>query len=108
MLIENGELILKTKKFRILLMIILDPLSATLAGITGMIIPCHRQKVLVALIISSNGIKITPASRTSKQNLTVFAVSLFSQFFMDEVKTVIRDMKNNKSLGSDIPIQILK
>ena len=27
---------------------------------------------------------------------------------MEEVKTVIGDMKNNKSVGSEIPIQILK
>ena len=27
---------------------------------------------------------------------------------MEEVKTVIRDMKNNKSVGGEIPIQILK
>ena len=42
MLSENRELILKKKrKLRIVLMIILDPLSRTLAWITGMIIPCH-------------------------------------------------------------------
>ena len=27
---------------------------------------------------------------------------------MEEVKTVIQDMKNNKSVGGEIPIQILK
>ena len=27
---------------------------------------------------------------------------------MEEAKTVIRDMKNNKSVGGEIPIQILK
>ena len=27
---------------------------------------------------------------------------------MDEVKTAIRDMKNNKSVGGEVPIQILK
>ena len=27
---------------------------------------------------------------------------------MEEIKTVIRDMKNNKSVGSEIPIQISK
>ena len=27
---------------------------------------------------------------------------------MDEVKTVIQDMKNKKSVGGEIPIQILK
>ena len=43
MLSGNGESILKTRKFGILLMIILDPLSTTLAWITGMLIPCHRR-----------------------------------------------------------------
>ena len=32
----------------------------------------------------------------------------FLPVFMDEVKTIIRDIKNNKSLGGEIPIQILK
>ena len=32
----------------------------------------------------------------------------FQSVFLDEVKTVTRDMKNNKSVDSDIPIQILK
>ena len=27
---------------------------------------------------------------------------------MDDVKTVIKDLKNNKSVGGEIPIQILK
>ena len=60
---ENGELILKTRKLRILSMIILYRMSTTLVWITGMIIPCHRRWVLVGLIISSNGIKTTPAQR---------------------------------------------
>ena len=60
MLSENEELIQKTRKLQILLMIIVDLLSTTLAWITG-IIPCHRRWVLIGLIISSNGIKTTPA-----------------------------------------------
>ena len=38
----------------------------------------------------------------------VFAVSLFEPVFTDEVETVIRDMKNNEPVGSEIPIQIIK
>ena len=32
----------------------------------------------------------------------------FQPVFMDEVRTVIQDTKNNKSVGGEIPIQILK
>ena len=72
---ENGELILKKTKLQILLIIILDPLSITLARITEMMIPYHRLKVLTGLIISSNGIKTTPASRI------VFAVLFSASFY---------------------------
>ena len=48
MLSENGELILKNKEIAKKL----DPLSTTLVWITGMIIPCHRRKVMIGLIIS--------------------------------------------------------
>ena len=78
-------------------MIILGPSSTTLALITEIIIACHQRKVPIGLIISSNGIKTTPASRTS-----------FQQVFMDKVKTVIRDIKIDKSVGGEIPIQIFK
>ena len=61
MLAENGELVLKNKDMRILLMIVLDLLSTNLAWITGKIISNHRRWVLIGLIISSNGIKTSPA-----------------------------------------------
>ena len=60
MLSENGELILKNKEI-VNVMIISDQLLTTFAWITGMIIPCHRRKVLIGLLISSNAIKTTEA-----------------------------------------------
>ena len=42
-LVKMENYFLKSRKLRILLMIILDPLLTTLACITGMIIPCHRR-----------------------------------------------------------------
>ena len=85
-------------------MIILDPLSKTLAWITGMIILCHGQKVLIGLKISSSGIKTTRALETSKQLLIVFSYSLFIHF----VWMMSRLFEKNKSVGGEIPIQISK
>ena len=81
----------------ILLRIILQTSLITFAWITGIIILCHQRKVLIGLTILSNGIKTTPASRTSNQ----CSQFLFSASFY-------RWGQNNKSVGSEIPIQIMK
>ena len=101
MLSENGALILKTRKLRIFLMIILDPLSKTLAWITPTIILYHRRKVLKGLKISSNGIKTTRALETLKQILKhiLFAASLCG-WCQDSYSR----LENNKSVSGETPI----
>ena len=44
--------------------------------------------------VLSKGMKITPASKTSKENAKVFAVSLFSQF----LQTISRKLFENWSI----------
>ena len=81
MLSENGELILKNKEiantFNDHFGSIVDTLGWDHWDDHSLSPCCHRRKVLIGFIVSSNGIKTTPASRISKQNLTAFAVSLF-------------------------------
>ena len=93
-------------------MIFFNLFLTTLTYINGIIIPCHQEKVLIGLIISSNDIKIALASRSSMQNLTVFHIYYFQPVYMDDVKTLIRDMKNKRIVANpdygEIPIQMLK
>ena len=49
-----------------------------------------------------------PSIKNVKAKFNSFCSFSFQPVFMEEVKTVIRDMKNNKSVGGEIPIQILK
>ena len=80
MLSENGELILKSKEtantFNDHFGSIVDNLGLDHWDNNSL----SPTKGFDRLIISSNGIKTSLASRTSRQNLTVFAVSLFSRF----------------------------
>ena len=49
-----------------------------------------------------------PSIKNIKAKFNSFPSFSFQPVFMEEVKTVIRDMKNNKSVGGKKPIQILK
>ena len=52
--------------------------------------------------------KNNPNLKNIKAKFNSFCSFSFQPVFMEEVKAVIGDMKNNKSVGSEIPIQILK
>ena len=45
---------------------------------------CLHLKVLIGLTVLSNGIKITPISKASKENVVVFAV-----FFLNQMLQII-------------------
>ena len=75
---------------------------------TEMIIPFLLLWVLKELMIVSNGIRITSASRTLKQNITVFSVFALYPVSIDDVKKVNQDLRNDKLLGEKIPIKKLK
>ena len=49
-----------------------------------------------------------PSNKNIKAKFNSVQSLSFQPDFMDEIKTVIRDMKNNKFVGGKIPIQILK
>ena len=49
-----------------------------------------------------------PSIRNTKAKYNSVCSFSFQPVFMDKIKTVIRDMKNNKSVGGEIPIQVLK
>ena len=87
-------------------MIILGPFLIIL------ILPCHRRNVLIGLTITSNGIKTTPSIKNIKAKFNSVRSFFFQPVFMDEIKTVIRDKsvgrENNKSVGGEKPVQILK
>ena len=87
-------------------MIILDPLLKTLAWITGMIILCHRRKVPIGLKISSN--KNHLSIRNIKANFNSVCIFSFQPVCVDDVKAFVQNLKNNKSVGGEIPIQISK
>ena len=89
-------------------MSILDSLLKALVWMTEMIIPFLLLWVLKELMIVSNGIRITLASRTLKQNITVFSVFALYPVSIDDVKKVNQDLRNDKLLGEKIPIKKLK
>ena len=49
-----------------------------------------------------------PSIRNIKANFDGICIFYCQPFYVDDFKTVIQDLKNNKSLGSETPIQILK
>ena len=61
-------------------------------------------------IVSNLGLDDLDDHSCQKHQSKINSVRSFSfqPVFVDEVKTVIRDMKNNKSMGGEIHIQILK
>lgn len=89
-------------------MSILDSLLKALVWMTEMIIPFLLLWVLQELMIVSNGIRITSASRTLKQNITVFSVFALYPVSIDDVKKVNQDLRNDKLLGEKIPIKKVK
>ena len=56
----------------------------------------------------TNRYKNQPSIKNIKAKFNCFCSFSFQPVFMEEVKTVTRDMKNNKSVGGEIPIQMLK
>ena len=89
-------------------MIILDPLSKTLAWITGMIILLSPTKSSDMIENIIKRYKNHPSIRNIKTNFKSVCIFSFQPVCVDDVKTVIQDSKNNKSVGGEIPTQILK
>ena len=65
-------------------------------------------KVSDRIDIITKRYKKHPSIENIKAKFSSVGSFSFQLVFMNEVKTVIRDMKNNKSVDGDIPIQILK
>ena len=78
----------------------------TLAWFPGMNIPLTKGSDRIDNIIKRYKTHLSMKNIKAKFN-SVCSFS-FQPVFMDEVKIVIRDMKNNKSVGLKISIQILK
>ena len=49
-----------------------------------------------------------PSIKNIKAKFNSFCSFSFQTIFIEEIKTIIQDMKNNKSVGGNILIQILK
>ena len=52
--------------------------------------------------------KNQPSIKNIKAKFNSVRIFSFQPVSVDDIKTVIRDLKNNKSAGGEIPIQILK
>ena len=85
MLSENGELILKNKE-----------IANTFNDHFGSIVDIIKRY------------KNHPSIKNIKAKFNSVRIFSFQPVSVDDVKTVIRDLKNNKSAGREIPIQILK
>ena len=90
MLSENGELILKNKE-------IVNISNYHFGSIVDNLDLDHCDDDFLKLTEGSDRIdniikriKTTPASRTSKQSLTVFAVSFFSQFLLKRLRQLFK------------------
>ena len=104
MRIENGELILKHKE-------IANTFNDHFGSIVNNLGLDHWDDNSLSPAKSSDRIDNTiewyknhPSIRNIKAKLNSARSFSFQPVFMDEVKTVIRDMKNNKSVDDEIPI----
>ena len=108
MLSEYGELILKNKE-------IASTFNDHFTSIVDNLSFNHWDYHSLSLTKGSDRIfntikryKHYPSMKNIKAKFNNVRSFSFQPVFMDEVKTVIQDMKNNKSMGGEIPIQILK
>ena len=108
MLSENGELILKNKE-------IANIFNDRFGSIVENFGLDHRDDHSLSPTKSSDRIKNIikryknhPSIRNIKANYNSVCIFSFQPVCVDDVKTVIQDLKNNKSVGGEIPIQILK
>ena len=108
MLSENGELILKNKEIA---SIFNDHFGSIIENL-GL---DHWDDHHLSPTKSSGRIeniikrhKNHPSIRAIKTNFNSVCIFSFQPVSVDDVKTVIQGVKNNKSVGGEIPIQILK
>ena len=108
MLRENGELILKNKEIAN----IFDDHFGSIVENIGL---DHWDNLSLSPTKSSDRTeniikryKNHPSIRNIKANFNSVCIFSFQPVCVDDVKTVIQDLKNNKSVGGEIPIQILK
>ena len=104
---ENGELILKNKE-------IANTFNDHFGSIADNLSLDHWDDHSLSPTIGSDSIdniikryKNHPSIKNIKAKFNSFRSFSF-QPLMEEVKTVVRDMENNKSVGGEIPIQIFK
>ena len=105
---ENGELILKNMKIAY---IFNDHYGAIVDNLSLDHWDVHSLSMTMGSDRIDNIIKQYknhPSIKNIKAKFNSFRSFSFQPGFMEEIKTVIRDMKNNKSVGAEIPIQILK
>ena len=108
MLSENGELILKNKE-------IANIFNDHFGSIVENLGLNHWDDHSLSPTESSDRIeniikwyKNHPSIRNIKANFNSVSIFSFQPVFVDDDKTVIKDLKNNKSVCGEIPIQILK
>ena len=108
MLSENGELILKNKE-------IANIFNDHFGSIVENLGLDHWDDHSLSPTKSSDGIeniikryKNHPSIRNIKASFNSVCILSCQPVCEDDVKTVIQDLKNNKSVGGEIPIQILK
>ena len=91
-------------------MIIFDPLLITLAWITFTFNDLSLSPTMGSDRIDNitKRYKNYHSIENIKAKFKSFRSFSFHPVCMEEVKTVFRDMKNNKSVGGEIPIQTLK
>ena len=108
MVSENGELILKNKEIAY----IFNDYFGSIVENLGL---DHWDDHSLSPTKSADRIeniikryKNHPSIRNIKANFNSVCIFSFQPVCVDDVKTVIQDLKNNKSVGGEIPIQILK
>ena len=108
MLSENGELILKNKE-------IANIFNDHFGSIVENLGLDHWDDHFLSPTKSFDRIeniikryKNHPSIRKIKANFNSVCIFSFQLVCVDDVKTVIQDLKNNKSVGGEISIQILK
>ena len=107
MLSENGELILKNKEIA---NVFNDHFGYIVENLGLDHWDDHSLSPTKSFDRTENIIKRYknhPSIRNIKANFNSVCIFSFQPVCVDEVKTVIQDLKNNKSVGAEIPIQIL-
>ena len=108
MLSENGELILKNKEIA---NIFNDHFGSSVENLRLDHWDYHSLSPTKSSDRIENIIrryKNHPSFRNIKANFNSVCIFSFQPVCVDDFKTVIQNLKNNKSVGEEIPIQILK